>query len=526
MKNSSRTITMLIAILFIVGSVLTACGSNKESASSSPASSDTSSSEASNAPVDADKPPVELTMFVDASWYPFQDWTGEIPEAITKATGVKPKIVVATDDKQLALMVASGDLPDIVLSFNWTLMSDGNLSYPYNEIFPKYAPDVKFDPIMELVNTAKDGNYYAIRNDFSPESEWKANPNAHMMVPGLSLRKDILAEIGNPEIKSLADLDNVFAQVKEKYPDMTPLLLNPNWKRPFFDTQFGAAGGGFADQDGSLVYYLRQPGLLKSLLYMNSLYRNGYITSENFAYKNETETEQMMKASKAFSYTWTYSGADRLNSIAKEEGLSFVQLAEPLSPEAAIYSNGTGGLGLYVTRSNKKLEDTVRFLKYLYSDEGWKTAQWGIEGKDWNMNPAGYPEFTFDMNDLETLKKKGVYWWGVPTETGVGMALSGYKAGSETTRQGEQYSKIIKFNPAIGMINPASDSPEQIIRTNIDTMVSTEVTKVYLSPTEDEAVKAFNELMAKAEKIGMSKLEAWANEQYGPLKEKYDSLTK
>ena len=73
---------------------------------------------------------------------------------------------------------------------------------------------MKFDPIKELVNTVSDGNYYAIRNDFSTEAEWKANPYAHMMVPGLAMRKDILEEIGNPVIKSLADLDKVFADVK------------------------------------------------------------------------------------------------------------------------------------------------------------------------------------------------------------------------------------------------------------------------------------------------------------------------
>jgi putative aldouronate transport system substrate-binding protein len=47
-----------------------------------------------------------------------------------------------------------------------------------------------------------------------------------------------------------------------------------------------------------------------------------------------------------------------------------------------------------------------------------------------------------------------------------------------------------------------------------------------LAPTEAEAVQAYEEILKKAEKIGMSKLEAWATEQYGPLKEKYDSLTK
>ncbi|MNC81717.1 hypothetical protein D3C75_1349310 [compost metagenome] len=57
-------------------------------------------------------------------------------------------------------------------------------------------------------------------------------------------------------------------------------------------------------------------------------------------------------------------------------------------------------------------------------------------------------------------------------------------------------------------------------------MVKTEVTKIYLAATEAEAQAAFEELIKKAEKIGMSKLEEWATAQYGPLKQKYDQLTK
>ena len=527
MAKRFKSTTLLMALLLLFGSILAACSkseNNGGAANGSGTAAETNKEANGRSDQGVCTKPVELSMFVDATWYPFQDWSGEIPELITKATCVKPKVTVATDDKQLALMVASGDLPDLILSFNFKLMSDANVSLPYNEIFPKYAPDVKFDPVKEFVNTVSDGNYYAIRNDFSTEAEWKANPYAHMMVPGLSLRKDILQELGNPSISSLSDLDKVFADVKKKHPDITPLIINPNWQRPYFDVQYGAQGG-FADENGKLIYYLKQDALRKSVLYMNSLYRNGFVKSENYAYKNETETEQMMLAGKGFAYTWTYSGADRLNADAKGK-YEFVQLAQPLSPDAKIVSTGTGGLGAYVTKNNKNVEAAVKFLKYMYSEEGWRLGEWGVEGKDWTWNTAGYPEFNYDVNDLETLKKKGVYWWGVPWETGVGMALTSYKEGSETTRQGEQYSKIITLNPAIGMINPDTDSPEQIIKANIDNMVKTEMTKVYLAPNEDEANKAYDEILNKAEKMGLDKLEAWANSQYGPLKGKYDSLTK
>ncbi|MNJ69684.1 hypothetical protein D3C77_660630 [compost metagenome] len=76
------------------------------------------------------------------------------------------------------------------------------------------------------------------------------------------------------------------------------------------------------------------------------------------------------------------------------------------------------------------------------------------------------------------------------------------------------------------MIAPDTDSPEQIIKTNIDNMVKTEITKVYLAKDENEANQAFDDLLMKADKMGIEKLETWANAQYGPFKEKYDSLTK
>ncbi|WP_020619810.1 extracellular solute-binding protein [Paenibacillus daejeonensis] len=468
--------------------------------------------------------PTEITLFVDATWYPYQDWTGPIPEAITAATGVRPKISVATDDKQLSLMVSSGDLPDLVLSPNWQLMSDANLSHAFNDLIPEYAPELSFDPIKQLVNTAKDGNYYTIRNDFSTEAEWQAAPHAFPITPGLQVRQDLMEEMGNPEIQTLDDLVGVLQQVKSQYPDMTPLVLNPNWTHPFFSAQFGAVTSGFADQEGQLIHHLRQPELMQSFLFINRLYREGLVTSENFAYKNEVQTQEMMTGGKGFAYTWTSQGADRLNAAVGDSGMTFAELADPLSPDAKIHNSGNGYFGLYVTKSNKHLEETMKLVSYLFSEEGWQTAQWGIEGEHWEMHEEGYPVFNYDNNDEKVMKELGVYWWGVPTETGVGMSLSAYNPGSETTRVGEKYREIVEYNPALGMVNPENDSDEQIIRTNIDNMLRNEITKIYLAPTEEEAVKAYEEIIAKADNIGMEKLEAWANSQYGEYKEQYDGM--
>ena len=54
--------------------------------------------------------PVEIELFVNHPWWTLREWKGSVPEEITRKTGVKFKITVTADDKQLPLLIASGDL--------------------------------------------------------------------------------------------------------------------------------------------------------------------------------------------------------------------------------------------------------------------------------------------------------------------------------------------------------------------------------------------------------------------------------
>ncbi|WP_027091674.1 hypothetical protein [Cohnella thermotolerans] len=107
LKALQRTALLTSAAALAFGA-LTACGSNDEA--SAPSGSASASASGGSAQ------PVELNLFVDQPWWPLKDWSGSVPEEITKKTGVKLNITVATDEKQLPLMIASGDLPDLVVT--------------------------------------------------------------------------------------------------------------------------------------------------------------------------------------------------------------------------------------------------------------------------------------------------------------------------------------------------------------------------------------------------------------------------
>lgn len=116
----------------------------------------------------------ELSLFIDAPWYPVTEWKGPVADKITEKTGVKLKVTVATDDKQLPLMIASGDLPDLVFTYsNIDRLSDSKLSYSWNELIEKYAPDFKIDKTRIAIHTMDDGKFYTVRNSFATEEEMK-----------------------------------------------------------------------------------------------------------------------------------------------------------------------------------------------------------------------------------------------------------------------------------------------------------------------------------------------------------------
>jgi putative aldouronate transport system substrate-binding protein len=526
MKKQSFNKILAISLILVL-MLLAACSGNSNKGTE-PTASTSPSESASAAPASTDtavKDPVTLNLFVDQTWWPLKDWSGSVVDEISKRTGVKLNITVATDEKQLPLMIASGDLPDLVVTATQNKrLADSALSYDWDGLIAKYAPDFKVEPERIAVNKSSDGKFYTVRNYFSTKAEWAANKETALVFGGgISVREDILKALGNPEIKSIADLTNLFQTVKDKYPDMIPLVLNPpNWHRVYFEQQFGALGG-FNDVNGQLKYMLHMPEYKNMYLYMNELYRKSFIKAENYAYKSEDQGKQLMNSGKGFAFSWTTLGSDLLTAGAKDKGYKFVNLPIKVSESFKNVNTSAGWQGVYITKKNKNPEAAIKFMKFMHSDEGQKLALWGIEGKDWSMDKGGkYPKFTYDHIDDALRKEKGVYYWGLLIGSATTELSGNYIPGTDSTKTSQELTALTTFNPAIGLIVPDADSAEQVIKTNVENMIKNEEAKVLLATSADAASKAYDNLAAQADKMGLAKLEAWANSQYGDLKKQFE----
>jgi putative aldouronate transport system substrate-binding protein len=216
-------------------------------------------------------------------------------------------------------------------------------------------------------------------------------------------------------------------------------------------------------------------------------------------------------------HTVSIAESDNLDAKKKGQPFEWKMLPTALSPDAVLVSDGIGFAGTFITKNNKHPAESINFLKYLASDEGKKLVMFGIEGKDWKMNPEGYPEFNYNPNDGDYVNSHGLKWYYFYSDAIV-EGLRAYVPGSQTTEALLQVKEITKVRPVLGLIHAPADSEEATIKTKIDELVQNQRTKIFLAKSEDEAVQAYNDMVKTAEQYGMAKFEQWATEQYAMKK--------
>ena len=69
----------------------------------------------------------------------------------------------------------------------------------------------------------------------------------------------------------------------------------------------------------------------------------------------------------------------------------------PLSDDPIVNSE-LGWCGTFITKSNEHPEESIRFMQYLFSEEGQKLSQWGREGTEYILDEDGLPQFSEEWN--------------------------------------------------------------------------------------------------------------------------------
>lgn len=523
-----------IALTSVAGMSLAGCGASTAS-STAPAAESTEAASAENTKVETTASSGghthHLKLFVDETWWPYQAWEGRIPDKVCDILDTDIDVTVAADTTALSMAIASGELGDLVVSDTFARMADSNVSYDIYELAKQYNVELPFDPITKLVNTANDGHVYTVLCGYSPDFYMKKYPKAVYEGPGLVVRSDIYDAIGSPEIKTIDDLEAMFDQVKEKYPDVIPFVYNTTHDNRFMRILCGCTPNesGFVDVDGVAKPFIYDPAWKDYYLLMNKWYNAGYMSDENFAFTADDSDKEYMVAGKVFAIAKYSDTESDMNKALSEAGITdykTIQLYDILDtqPGAKFKFSSVGWRGIYIPKSCTDPEAAINFLNFCYSPDGMRLLIWGEEGVDWKWNEdKTVPVLNYSWDSPNT--DDGMKYWGWMTHDGVTNTLPAAGDDSSPTYKARAaLTNIIETNPVLALIRLNPDSEEQTIMTNLTELESSSFVSIITAPSAEECENLYNKMIETADQLGGQKLVKYAAPIYTDTKAKYDEL--
>lgn len=538
-----KVLKSLVSIGMASALLLTACGGSTASSDSSTVASkeeavaDTAAEETNAASKETAQSGsteiVKLRFFNDETWWPYTVWEGRIPEKISEETGVTFEVTTAADSTALNLMIASGDLGDLILTSDNAKISrlqNSDMCYTLDEL-AQMAGEESFDvhPVLRLVNTADDGNLYTIMCGYSPDYYMKEYPKAVYETTGLVVRDDMYEAIGSPVVKNLDDFEAMLATVKEKYPDVVPFMYNYTHTNGIIKMLLGSdvGIGGFLDVGGHAKAFIEDPVLEDYYELMNDWYLKGYMTDENFAFTSDSDDSDYMAAGKLYALAKYSNTADEMGVTLTEAGCDYglVQLTDIIAnqPGAKHLQTTAGWRGMFVPKSCADPVAAYNFMKFMYSEDGQCLSLWGEEGVDWNWDEEhSYPVLNYDFESPN--EADGMKFWGWIYHDGVRNTLPGYGNEGQTFKAREAATAISETNPVLGMLRMGADSEEQTIMNNLVELYNNMTAQIITASTPEASKALYQEMLTTAQSMGVDKLDNWADSKYAEKKAAYDEI--
>ena len=370
-----------------------------------------------------DGPTLSYFMQSNVAWSNRYKTLSETPfgKELSKRTGVTVNFtnpVPAQFDQAFNLMLASGDLPDLIENNFLTkipggpdkAIKDGYITR-LNDVLPKWAPNLtaylKAHPEVDKMVKSDEGNYYGfpfIRTD------------PYLMVfQGPIIRQDWLDDLKLKVPETIDDWTVMLKAFKEKKGATAPFSMAPNngptnagWISPAFSGAYGAIKNWYID-NGKVKYGPAETQYKDFLKLMAGWYKAGYL-DPNFALSDSKQRDALFVAG--------MSGATVANAGAgigyliklmsdKDPKARFVAAPYPVlkrgdKPKFGQMDLPYTGLTVAISTKTKNLEAAVRFLDYGYSPEGALFHNFGTPGVSYTM-VGGYPTYTEYIMNNKTL---------------------------------------------------------------------------------------------------------------------------
>lgn len=415
MRKYVRALSLLVVVTLILALFLTGCGTENRTINEEPANADETSEaedtkESSSSEVE---PPEKVTLRVygPATGLSLPDGIQEDPvsKEIERVTGVSIDLDAHPDDAKFNAMLASGDLPDVLVVCDTAAekapsivdkMIEGDMLLPLDDLIESDGPNLsKLDNVLSFCRKyySKDtGNLYAIQGYIDPPPEKGFDTGI-----GPVLRWDYYSEMGYPEIKNGDDWLNVVVEMLEKYPKTEDeetrygfsLFFEWGWYaafQPIGDICKGLEGESVVTGRGGFMEF----DIMKETVRSEILNKDSALwTGVNFAYKAnkmgildpDTFTNkwdnviEKTSADRVISSPWTWAYGD-INSKLMPEGKGYQLI--PMNTKGFVEGTASplgASFRLWtIPKVSKNPQAAMRLMDYLFSPEGARTIHSGV----------------------------------------------------------------------------------------------------------------------------------------------------
>lgn len=317
-----------------------------------------------------------------------------------------PGATSAQTNEAFNILVASGNYPDII-EYQWNTYPGGpgaaiadNVIVELTDVYAKYAPNyskiLNENPEVKRITSTADGKFYT----FPFLRGYSHDNNKRLFSEGLQIRKDLLDKIGLDIPATPDEWYKVLTAFKNQLGMPTPFTTTLGYVTRAISPGFDSIEEFYVD-NGKVLHGAIQPERRRYLAEVHKWYAEELLDNDYFAVDRSVQQSKLINNLAGATYGTGGSGLGQwlpaLKQIDPNASLVPVAPMSPVKGRKAKLSNisliYSGGYSASISTSCKNIEAATRLLDYNYGEEGYRLANFGIEGVTYNMI-NGYPTYT------------------------------------------------------------------------------------------------------------------------------------
>lgn len=343
-----------------------------------------------------------------------QEEINKISKKKINATVKLVPISGAAWQQQQNLMLTSNEKLDLIMSssfYGYNTQAVKGLYLPLDDLLKSHGKDIsKAVPEHLLEGNKVNNEIYGIPSI----RDWGS-------YYGFAMRKDLVDKysIDLSQIKTFADMENVFKTIKENEPTLTPVVntsLGTSVATAIAAGKYDVLGdnlGVVSFKDKKMVNMFEDPQYVEAVKLARKWFEAGYIIKDSATSKESAAS--LVKANKGFGYFAKMKpGFD-----VQEKGITGYDMVSVKLSDVYSYTDAATGFNLSIARNSENPEKTMEFINLLYSDKDiMNLLDLGIEGKHYVKNsdgtiklPDGVKESKYVFNQWEIGNNFLTYPW-------------------------------------------------------------------------------------------------------------------